>query len=190
MNLSDGVFKEDGNRILLRPEMMEIEEFKVLWQRKRGTEGDADGRKKKINKKEFSWIFHTVSHKSPYASYPDELRNLQVIASLFGEDSKWKPDADVIAARDKYIELSKSPSIKLLDAAIETINRTTHYLQNVDFTKMTDGKQVFTLKDVLGSLTNIGKVYDSLASLKERVEKEEKQSGVIRKGVEPNRYNM
>ena len=190
MNLqySDSILVWESNRVRPRPEVIEIKEFRDLWAKVRKVDGDSDGRKKLQNIREFTWIFHTVSHKSPYIQYEESIRSDQVKKEVFG-NLEWEPDELVLAAREKYIELIKSPVIKLLDASLNTLNKTATYLNNVDYDVKSEIGQVYTVRDVLSAIGNIGKLYDSLEILREKVAKEEETGGAIRAGVLLNEFS-
>jgi len=194
--LSDSVFIIDGNgKVKLRPEMTSIALFKKIWTRDTGSKRDADGRKKYRAKMELSWIYHTVSHKSPYAAYSGENRDQVVMEAIFTLDGyKWKPDKLVLAARDHYREITTSPTIKLLNTCINTINKTGDFLDGIDFDlKKDNGEPIFGLKsvkDIMNNMKQVADLHKSLNSLKDQVAKEEENRAGARRNVQTNKYNQ
>lgn len=189
LQLSDSVLIWEGKKVRPRPECLEIAEFKALWSKVRKVKGDSDGRRKLRNIQEFAYVFHVVSHKSPYAQYEDTVRAEQVKVEVFGEDSDWEPDELVNHTLTKYRELIKSPVIRLLDSALNTLARTSTYLDSVDYNEKSPAGQVYTVKDVLGAMAQIGKMLDSLQILREKAAKEEETGSKIRANVIVNEFS-
>ena len=57
---------------------------------------------KNLNAKELAFVYFTTDHRSPFAVYDWDQRTIEVKNSIFGENSKYKPDQKVLAACKKY----------------------------------------------------------------------------------------
>ena len=101
-----GLFREENFKVVVDTELKLIPEFKSLITRDRTAD-------KKTAVKEFSYIYFIYDHRSPYYIYPEEERRLRV-ATDTGLGQDYKPDDKVEAAVAKYLELSKTPTIKSL----------------------------------------------------------------------------
>ena len=62
-----------------------------------------------------------IDHKSPFAVYEWDQRNIEVKNSIFGEKKKWKPSKNLLEACDVYDKLIETSSVRLLKAARESI---------------------------------------------------------------------
>jgi len=181
---------EDDLRAYPSPEAAMIPEFKALIRRDRGSPGDSQGKKKQKAAREFAYIYHICSHESPYRSYEGEYREEKVRTDVFHDMPEWRADKDVKAAKDKYEELTDTELTMLLKGATSAVNKLRGYFETVDFTALDEqGRPIYTAKDVVSNLSNLGKVVEGLERLKEQVEKEELGNSANRKGVEVNRFS-
>ena len=183
---------ESNLRAFPAPEIAEIKEFNDLIRRDRGSPGDSQGRKKQRATRELAYLFHKHSFESPYAQYEPTLREEKVRADLFPEDWNWQPDEIFLAAEAKYLELTKTSLIRLLDASEVAIARLTDYFNSIRFTLKEDdpeGMIVDTAKDVISNLANLAKVVTSHQQLREEVEKDQLSSRRLRGGVSTTKYN-
>ena len=60
---------------------------------------------KNLNAKELAFVYFTTDHRSPFAVYDWDQRTIEVKNSIFGENSKYKPDQKVLAACKNMILL-------------------------------------------------------------------------------------
>jgi hypothetical protein len=161
-----------------------IEDFKVLY--------DRDKSKNKTTAiKEFAYIYFYCDHNSPFAVYPPDERNKEVILSVFGDKTKWKADNKVKTACDKYTKLKETSAVKLLKSATTSVSKLQKYFEDIDLTLMDDnGKPIFNAKDLVMNLSKVGDVVSGLSKLEELVKKEEQKSSKVRGGVEINKYSQ
>ena len=65
------------------------------------------------------------------------------------------------------------------------------YFEDIDLTILDDnGKPIYTAKDLITNLSNMGKVIDGLSRLEEIVKKEEQAANTNRGGIEVNKYSI
>lgn len=180
---------EGGLHYTVNPSLRYIDEFNKLIRRDRGSGGDFDGRKKRQATKELAFIFHMCHHSSPYQQYLEEERKERLGDDLF-EDSDYEPDDEVVAAMKKFIELTRTPLSRLLDSAHTAVNRLSEYFNNVDLEQTDDkGQLVNKPRDVLASLSSLGKTVASLQQLEEQVAKEQAAGNKIRGNVSLTRWS-
>lgn len=185
----DLLILDDDLRAYPHPSIVEITEFRDLIRRDRGSKGDSQGRKKLRAVKELAYIYHMVDHRSPYSTYDEDLRREEVINDLF-KDEDWEPDDTVMDAYHKYAEMIESPLVKLLKSAILAVNKLRTYFEELDFTLLNDkGYPVYSARDAINNLANLGKVVDGLEQLKQQVEKDQQGRGINRRAVETNIFS-
>lgn len=111
------LFDIDRGQVVMNPTCLWIPEFKTLW--------DRDKSKSKAQAtREITYIVFLHSFQSPYQVYADKIREEKILNDYFKDTPKWKPDKEVKAAIDKYLELQDSLVLKLLRStkmALETI---------------------------------------------------------------------
>ena len=74
---------------------------------------------------------------------------------------------------------------------MESVVKLEKYFRDIDLTLLDDnGKPIYTAKDLITNLSNMGKVIDGLSRLEEIVKKEEQASNTNRGGIEVNKYSM
>lgn len=100
-----------------------VKEFKKLLTRDRGSEGDADGRKKLKATKEFTFIYHLCDYKSQFSNYSDSdrLLNAKQNADL-PEKYDYTKDEDLLIAIKRYKALQESPALQILKESKEGLH--------------------------------------------------------------------
>ena len=173
MNLKDDLLHIRDNKVIPSAYALTIKEFKNL----------------SLN--ELAVVYFMVDHRSPFAVYKWEQRIIEVKNSIFEEESKFKPSAKVLNACKKYEKLIETSAVRLLKAAMESIVKLEEYFRDIDLTILDDnGKPIYTARDLITNLSNMGKVIDGLSRLEEIVKKEEQASNTNRGGIEVNKYSM
>ena len=146
---------------------------------------------KNLNVEELSYVYFMIDHRSPFAVYEWNKREIEVKFSIFGEKSKWKPSSKAKKACEKYEKLIETSAVKLLKAAKESIVKLEKYFRTVDLTLTDDnGRPIFHAKDLINNLEKMGKVVDGLTRLEDIVKKEEQAANTNRGGIEVNKYSM
>lgn len=153
------MFDLSKNQIVVRPEVLNIPEFKVIWKR------DKDRFKKNAFKK-FEYIYYLADYKSPYANYP-ELDRLKRIKEDFNIGNKEMEDEYVTAALEKYRDLQFTPTRDLLSAAEEAARALAGDLRRISQSADSDKAEY-----IVKTLKEIGKIVTSIDALKRKVDQE------------------
>lgn len=95
---------EDGTLIINKDEVREIKEFRQILFDDKGSEGDADGRKKYYAYKVFKFIRAYVHPTSIYRDLPEKKKFKNCVAFAELPDT-WQPNDIVKAAMTKYKKL-------------------------------------------------------------------------------------
>ena len=181
---------DDTLRAYPAPEVAYIKEFRALIKRDRGGVGDTQGRKKLRAVRELTYIYHCISHQSPYANTHFQYREEKAKHDIFGEKSTWQPDELVIDAMQKYEEMSSTPSVDLLKAGIRASQKLIAYFDDVDLTLLDEkDKPIYSSRDLVMNLANLGKVVEGLLKLQEQVEKDLTGEDRNRKSVITNEFS-
>lgn len=159
------MFDLSKNQIVVRPEVLNIPEFKAIWKR------DKDRFKKNAFKK-FEYIYYLADYKSPYANYPESER-LKRIKEDFDIGEKELEDAYVTAALEKYRELQFTPTRDLLSAAEEAARALAGDLRKIARSVDPDKAEY-----IVKTLEKIGKIMTSLDTLKRKVDQETSEIGI------------
>lgn len=177
------LFREESFKVVVDTELKLIPEFKALLTRDRTKD-------KKEALKEFSYIYFIHDHKSPYYIYPEDERRLRV-ATDTGLGKDYKPDDKVQAAVAKYLELSKTPTLKSLTSIREgllTSSRLIDSLRERIDAALAD-PDLEDIDPVVRSVTRmleisekLPKAIENITTLEEKVRKEESNDTRIKGG--------
>lgn len=154
--------------INISPEILMILEFKQIWDRDRT-------RSKDKAKKELTFIYGMCSrsNKNIWGDFKDPVTRGKVIKEdIFGKDSKWLPDVDVLKAIDKYnARRPQGPLEIVLDSVEGSMMKLAEYLQSVDFTETNaNGGLVHDPKKVKDIISTMGKTVVDYNNLKREIE--------------------
>jgi len=106
------------------------------------------------------------------------------------QDLKVKFSPKVMGAIGKYKELSETSAIKLLKSARNSITKLERYFATVNLNVLDDhGKPIYHAKDLIGNLSNMGKVVTGLDELEAIVKKHQQKDNPNRGGVVANKYS-
>jgi len=177
------LFREENFKVVVDTELKLIPEFKALITRDRTPD-------KKTALKEFSYIYFIHDHRSPYYIYPEDERRLRVSTDAgLGQD--YKPDKKVEDAVVKYLELSKTPTIKSLASIREgllTSSRLIDSLRERIDAALTD-PDLEDLEPIVRSVTRmleisekLPKAIENITTLEEKIKKEESNDTRIKGG--------
>lgn len=174
------LFKFNKTAIEPYPTTLAIEEFRVLWERDKSKD-------KGIALKELAFVYFTADYKSTYLSYPPEEREGAIKDDIF--KSNYVPDQAVLNAVDKYNQLQKTPSMRLIKAAQNTLEELINYFNSVNFTERDKrGQPVYKVTDVTKAMGDTAKVAESLAKLDEKIRKELQENTRARGGEESGAF--
>lgn len=213
MKIAD-IFTVDGhgNLVLDKEYIRGIPEYKTILERKLPTEGDYDGRKKVANWQLFMYI-KIVADRFTYPNMGG-FEEKEVHEAAIKEaklDAKYKPDKEILAAIDKFIQIQDDllptlktvhnvrKGIKMSDKIAQQILLNMESQHELYFRRIKEAEdrgetvneadQVLLVDKMLAQLTNIQKIaikmpeiVDSLDALEERLTKETAGDKVARGG--------
>lgn len=165
-NLKDGL-------VVLNPDVLAVPPFKELYSRDKS-------KNKESSYKELSFVYFMADFNSPYATYPEDKRE-QLIKDDFIKDKKWKPDTLVLDSIKKYVQLSETPTMRLVRSVRSLIDRMSDYLATAEV----DEESIKTLQD---SVDKIAKTVAGYGKLEEAVKKEMTSGTKIRGGKDIGDY--
>ena len=177
------LFREENFKVVVDTELKLIPEFKALITRDRTSD-------KKQALKEFGYIYFNYDHKSPYYIYPEDERHLRVSTDTgLGDD--YQPDDKVKIAIKKYLELSRTPTVKSLASIREGLLTSSRLIdslrQRID-DALTD-PDLEDIDPVVRSVTRmleisekLPKAIENITTLEEKIKKEESNDTRIKGG--------
>ena len=168
------LFDLQARQVVIAPAALLIPEFKEIWERD-------SSKDKAIALAELSYVYFVSDYKSVYRSGISEGELHAVVAKDFLKDEAYEPCPQVRSAMLKYMQLQETPSMRLLEASISTVDKLTTYLKHVDLTERdANDKPVYKPSDITNSLKSIGGIVESLHKVRAQVEKEQQQSAKLR----------
>lgn len=183
------IFQYDNvrNKIeLALPEILLVKEFAELMKCDRNIcEEDPKGSQGLRAYKEFSYIWLAIDWRSPYSDYAEQERHVEALRDSGITEEEFN-NPEFRAACRKYRALQESNrSIKLLQAAQNTVDKFIDYFNSVDPQERDPltGKPIFKVKDLIAEISNLSKVNDELNTLENMVKKELQEVSIIRGGA-------
>jgi len=172
------IFDLINNEPVITLEGLHIPELNIIWKLDEDEDkGNAHGALK--------YIYHMAYPDSVYAKLSDEERPI-----LVKEDyivNKWFPKKEIQAGIDKVIKLEVTPEMRFLNSCEYALKALQDFNYSVDFKAKDDkGRPMFKLTEVIASIEKAGRLFESILSLKETINKT-KTAKVKRKGnVKPS----
>ena len=183
------IFQYDNmhNRVELNmPEILLVKEFAELVKCERNIcKEDPKGIKGLRAFREFTYIWLAIDWKSPYSDYPEQERHKEALNDSGITEEEFN-NPEFRAACRKYRQLQESNrSIKMLQAAQNTVDNFIDYFNTVvDLSERdANGKPVFKTKDIISEISSLSKVHEELKILEGQVKKEMMETTSIRGGV-------
>lgn len=181
------IYDNIANRIELNiPEILLIKEFNALMEPNRNKcEEDPAGKYGLRAFREFTYIWLAICWKSIYADYTEQERHREALRDAGITEEEFN-DPEFRAACRKYRAIQESNrSIKLLQAAQNTVDKFIDYFNNVDPEERDPltGKPIFKVKDLMAEISSLSKVHDELTALEGMVKKELSEQSSIRAGA-------
>ena len=105
------------------PHLRQLEPFRSILARDKGSKGDADGRKKLHATKELAYIYFLADYASPIWNVEEDRRDVE-LRRLAQLPEKWKPDSLIDEAIDVYKKLQRTPTIRALEEMRESMHST------------------------------------------------------------------
>jgi len=152
-----------NGKVVLSPTTLYIPDFKKLWDR-----DDSEEKQTAIN--EISYIVFMYDHKSPYRDFK-EVDKLKMVRKDAGFTTKWKPDAAVTKAIEKYKLLQETASSRLLQAAKVGADKLTEYFETAES---------YDANNIVRNLKELGNVVKSIDTLSKQVEREQLEKNSAR----------
>ena len=183
------IFQYDNmhNRVELNmPEILLVKEFSELVKCERNIcKEDPKGIKGLRAFREFTYIWLALDWKSPYSDYPEQERHKEALNDSGLTEEEFN-NPEFRAACRKYRQLQESNrSIKMLQAAQNTVDNFIDYFNTVvDLSERdANGKPVFKTKDIISEISSLSKVHEELKILEGQVKKEMMETSSIRGGA-------
>lgn len=183
------IFQYDNmhNRVELNmPEILLVKEFSELVKCKRNIcKEDPKGVQGLRAFREFTYIWLAIDWKSPYSDYPEQERHKEALNDSGITEEEFS-NPEFRAACRKYRQLQESNrSIKMLQAAQNTVDNFIDYFNTVvDLSERdANGKPVFKTKDIISEISSLSKVHEELKILEGQVKKEMMETTSIRGGA-------
>lgn len=187
--MTQNIFQYDNvsNRLELNiPEILLVKEFAELMKCERSIcKEDPKGVYGLRAFREFTYIWLAIDWKSIYADYTEQERHQEALRDAGITEEEFN-NPEFRAACRKYRAIQESNrSIKLLQAAQNTVDKFIDYFNNVDPEERDPltGKPVFKVKDLMAEISSLSKVHDELSTLEEMVKKELVEQSSIRAGA-------
>ena len=183
------IFQYDNmhNRVELNmPEILLVKEFSELVKYERNIcKEDPTGTQGLRAFREFTYIWLAIDWKSPYSDYPEQERHQEALNDSGITEEEFN-NPEFRAACRKYRQLQESNrSIKMLQAAQNTVDNFIDYFNTVvDLSERdANGKPVFKTKDIISEISSLSKVHEELKILEGQVKKEMMETTSIRGGA-------
>lgn len=180
-------YDDSVNRVELNmPEILLVKEFAELVKYDRNIcKEDPKGLKCLKAFREFTYIWLALDWKSPYADFPEQERHQEALTDSQLTEEEFN-DPVFRAACRKYRAIQESNrSIKMLQAAQNTVDNFIDYFNTiVDLSERdANGKPVFKTKDIIQEVSSLSKVHEELKALENEVKRDLSEESNIRGGA-------
>lgn len=167
---------KDG-KVEISPEAMMLLPFKTLYDKNK-VKADA------VKEMAYIYFMEDKSNEIGFWKIPDEKeRSREVIHHIFGQTSKWKPSAYVLAAQQFYKEQLTPYASRLLESVLGAIKKTQDYLDNIDWDlKDKSEKHVYDVNKVRDLVIKMPDLEETVQRLKLRIKQEEQAEGDGKRG--------
>lgn len=183
-----GLFKEENFRVVVDPQILLIPEFKAVYRKDKS-------REKIYCVKEFAYIYFIYDHRSPYAIYPVEEREVRVKKDLKLDD--WQVDDVVQKAIDRYLEMSSTPAVRTLTAIRDGLITSSKLIDTLrvridEALSMGDIDDidpiVRSVQRMLEIAEKLPKAIENISALEEKIKREETTDTKIRGGGKKGQF--
>lgn len=166
------LFDIESGRIQLNPNSLYIPEFRKIYERDKSKE-------KHQAMKEIGYVTYlcSLSSKNPYNAYAHNIREKYVRRDTI----ETEPDDLLKKAIERYREMQKTASSKLVENAIKAADVLAEYFGEV---KKEDAGEI------IRNMERLGGVVKTLESLKKQLEKEQLDAATVRGGSEIGPYEV
>ena len=168
------------------PTILLVSEFAKLMELDRNKcSEDPQGKLRKRAFRELTYIYLAINWRSPYADYSEQERHQEALKDAKMTEKEFN-DPDFREACRKYRKLQESNrSIRMLNAAQNTVDKFIDYFNNIDPEERDPitGKPIFKVKDIMAEISSLDKVLDELKILEGQVKKEMEEESSLRAGA-------
>lgn len=168
------------------PEILLVREFAALMDNKRNiSKQDPEGKYHLRAFREFKYIWLAIDWQSIYADYSEQERHQEALKDAQITEQEFNDPLFREACR-KYRRIQdETRSIKLLQAAQNTVDKFIDYFNNVDPEErdVQTGKPIYKVKDIMAEISSLSKVNDELKVLEGQVKKEITETSTLRAGA-------
>lgn len=176
----------NGNVELNGPDLLLISEFKALMNDERNKcKEDPTGKEHLRAFREFTYIYLAIHWQSPYRDDSEQERHSYALKDAGITEEEFN-NPEFRAACRKFRNLQESNrSIKMLNAAQNTVDKFIDYFNNIDIEERDPqtGKPIFKTKDVMSEISKLHEVHEELMILEAAVKKELSEQSSIRGGA-------
>lgn len=161
--------------------------FKKLIERDKGSEGDHDGRKKRLSTLEAAFIYWEGKYGSSFVQeYPDKTIRTKHIKKEVGLPDEWLPDALIDECIEWFRNSQRTKSMRLVENIEKVIDSMTDYFDTLDLTETvkegkSKGELKHNIKDVQTAIEKMPSTISAVKEMKDTV-REEIQQKVTGKG--------
>lgn len=179
-------FDIEGGRVKFTPEFLAVPHFKRLWDRDK-----TKNKHKAYNELSYVVFLCDNTLSNPYRSMAETLREQVLKRDILGKED-YKIDKPLQDAIKAFSELKETTSSKLLKSAKIAADKLADYFENkVNFEEVdTNGKPMYSARDLASNLGAVGKIIESLKKLEEQVIKEQLDGGSARGGAEIGDFEL
>lgn len=167
------LFKYEGYKIAIEPEVLLLKPFKQIWQRDRTANKDKA-------MMELGFIYFFCDSRSDYQYLTNEEQRKQAIKESEGLPSKWEPDKVVLDAI-KFYNSFKSASELLLEDTRYAVDKLRKLLREIDLTQKDDkGKPIYTLNTITATIKQVPSLVKDLDDAEKAIAKESMMASKMR----------
>lgn len=170
-------------------EALLLDSFDKVWKRVRKIDGDADGRKKIINKKELGYVYYQGVYDSRFKRLNEEEKEKKV-KEILGLPETWKPDELIKQCIEVYIDMQITASSEIVSSLEGTGSALAKYLVSLKDKLSSGAIPVKDVKDVMDIIKNMPETLDNILKSKAVLEKEQNALLTGRKGRSFNKFEM
>jgi hypothetical protein len=136
--------------------------------------------------REFTYIWLAIDWKSIYSGYSEQERHQEALRDSGITEEEFN-NPEFRAACRKYRKIQdENRSIKMLQAAYNTVDKFIDYFNNVDPEErdVNTGKPIYKVKDLIAEISNLDKVHEELIALEAIVKKQLNDNTSMRGNVQ------
>lgn len=167
------LFKYEGYKIIIEPEVLLLKPFKQIWNR------DRSQSKEKANM-ELAFIYFFCDPRSDYQYLTDEEEREKAIKEGEGFPFTWKPDKLIKDAMIFYNSFKPTSALLLEDTRV-AVDKLRKLLREIDLNQVDDkGKPVYTLNTITATIKQVPSLVRDLDEAERALSKEFSTSNRMR----------